>query len=936
MASRERLSLVVSRRAVGLRAVADVSTFGFVNYTTASWPDRVYARLDAAERPPSVLHGEPEIDVEHVATPLEYLGGVAALTGSAWPTETRRSVARLEALWLLTEDRHRLLDTSAIEPLAHQASLVEFLLSTPGLDRVLIGDEVGLGKTLEAGILIKRLAERSAGTFRVLYLTEARLVTNVIEEFRKLELRPREWSARVQEAKLTPGDSDPLVVASMHRAVVNAEAVGNSGPWDVLVVDEAHHLTDWSSEGTDPQQRMRLVRRIIKSRLAPGGRVILLSGTPHQGSEERFNNLLKLISSDDGNARGARGRIIYRIKDDIRDWDGRPLFPKRLVRPPTEVDGGAEYSEWLHDVHELLTPSASSRAGGWRRAQALQWCASSPHAGLGYLVRLALRAGLRPGTISILKDAIAALRPYRGGQVNEPVELLADRIMGRLAALDEDEEEVFSDGREGLKRVLRQGVTLVQNDALGRKLDRVFGWLNENPEEKFVVFAQPVETVFMLRYRLEQQLGAGAVALIVGEQKPEERQREIERFWADAKARVLISSRSGGEGINLQVARRLVHFDVPWNPMEMEQRVGRIHRYGSAQTVIVDTLVLKDSRELRVLARARARLGKIIRDIDRERFDLLYSRTMALIPLDELASLMAGENFGPLTQADEQRIDTLIQEGYHRWLSKDQEFRGRSERLNTLERGPTTRDDFRAFLVGTLGASPEGGWQRRVLEEAGNGGEPRVREEAADVVRMPDGTLGYIGRDAGIGLLHPGNPGIRPRPVGLNDPSVVSMVRSVIDAGSAEQRSSTETRVSGAGALLLPSKEWSTWAHRWAPELDLDEGAVFTAYLRRYLETGAEMRETETRLCCWISASGGNAEAELGADAIADFIRLIRQPRSKRTRPSALSPQPLLARETQRLVELRSRQPGEPTIAAFPVAAFWIEPTDDRGSGGDV
>jgi superfamily II DNA/RNA helicase len=86
-------------------------------------------------------------------------------------------------------------------------------------------------------------------------------------------------------------------------------------------------------------------------------------------------------------------------------------------------------------------------------------------------------------------------------------------------------------------------------------------------------------------------------AMIIGGQSDAERQQQQDLFWRKDGPRFLVSSRAGGEGINLQVARRLVHIDVPWNPMELEQRVGRVHRFGSKQKIIVDTIVVKDSRE---------------------------------------------------------------------------------------------------------------------------------------------------------------------------------------------------------------------------------------------------------------------------------------------------------------------------------------------------
>jgi len=933
MALRERLSLIRSPKAPGLRAVADASAFGFVTYTTSALPDRVYSGLDAAERPPSVLHGEADIDVQHPPTPLEFLAKPGLEKTDAWPTETRKTIRRLEALWLLIEDRFRLLDSSAVEPLAHQASLVEHVLNSPGLERVMIADEVGLGKTVEAGLIIKRLAERTTGTYRVLYLTEARLVRNVMEEFQRLGLRPREWSATVPEARLTPNDSDPLVVASMHRAAVNADMVAASGPWNAIVIDEAHHLTDWSEDGSDPQQRMRLARRLIGERLVPGGRVLLLSGTPHQGSEERFRNVLKLLD-EGGKESGAKGRVIYRIKDDITDWDGQPLFPRRQVNPPIAVDAGPAYAEWLSKVHELLTPISGSRAAGWRRAQALQWCASSPQAGLAYLVRLALRAGLTRQSKPILTDAMLVLRPYRRGKPNDPIEVVEQELLHAQDIVEDGADDVFQDPRRGLTHVLELGVQLVRTDALACKLDMVFAAMDEAPDEKFVIFAQPVDTVYALYNRLQGKLGAGSVSLVVGGQKPEERNREIDAFKARPDRRVLVSSRSGGEGINLQIARRLIHFDVPWNPMEMEQRVGRIHRYGSVSTVIVDTLVLKDSREQRVLNRSRARLGRIARDLDQDRMDVLFSRTMSLIPMEDLAALMAGENFGPLTAADEDRIDRMVTDGYQRWTARDEEFRKKTEQLRGLGRGSVNESDYRAFVVNTLGAKPVDGWKKRSFERIEGGNETNLVEAPADVLRLPDGTLGYIGRGAGIGLFSDSEKSIKPRAFGLNDTGVADLLRREMGEYSDRGRGSTEA-VHGAGVVLVNDKQWRALLSELGAET-LGTGAILSAYVRRRLETGTSMQEVDTELRCWLTDQAATTVVVLNPDSVSKVLRLIRNPRPKRTSPSGFDVSQLMDFEIARLQELARSQAADPFSAVFPIAAVWIEPTSERLSGDET
>src|SRR5690606_17854362 len=119
-----------------------------------------------------------------------------------------------------------------------------------------------------------------------------------------------------------------------------------SGPWDVIVVDECHHLSDWAEGGGDPREKFRLVRDLIRKQ-PNEGRVILLSGTPHQGHVSRFENLINLLKSPDEPPEAINGRVIFRTKDDIVDWDGNLLFPRRTVNPPLVVDLGPIYRSWL-------------------------------------------------------------------------------------------------------------------------------------------------------------------------------------------------------------------------------------------------------------------------------------------------------------------------------------------------------------------------------------------------------------------------------------------------------------------------------------------------------------------------------------------------------------------------------------------------------------
>lgn len=913
--------LVRDKERGDLRCVIGTGSFGYTVLITASLPDRLWVGLPPAKRVRSVRHGDREAAFEHVSTPTEQL---IARAGSNIPSATTRAtLARLEALWLLAEDPHHLLDAEPIEPLAHQASLVEQVLSSSDLRRVLVADEVGLGKTIEAGLIIKRLRERRE--LSVLYLTESRLVSNVVEEMALLGLRPRAWSSFTQEARLTADDSDPFVIASMHLAVANDDrfaTVARSGPWDLIIVDEAHHLSDYTADGTDPRRRMRLVRQLLEERLRDAGRLILMTATPHQGHLDRYKNLLRLLSPTSDEAE-ARGRVVYRLKEDIRDWDQNPLFPVRRVHPPTEVHVGPDYERWLVAVHSLFTSEQQTRAAGWRRAQALQWCASSPMAGVAYLVRYALRLGL-DASQPVLREAILALRPFRGGPRDETIESLLPRVQIRRPAdteLEEDEAGAMVEDLSHIDELLdciELGALLIRRDAFARKLDCLLELLERS--SKLVVFAQPVETVWAIRDRLERELGLGAVSIIVGGQSEVERNSEIERFWSqEGGSRVLVSSRSGGEGINLQVCNRLVHFDVPWNPMDMEQRVGRVHRYGSVDTIEVHTLILAGSREERVLRRARAKLAAISRTVgwDADRQEQFFGRTMSLIPQEDLTQLMAGEDLGPIGEEEEAQLQDLVQQGFNRWQEVDRESRRLAVRLNAVDRGPLRDDDLAHFLEETLGARDVPGWRTCRLVE-GSEGHQITREDPLTVVELASGAQGFVGPRRGVRLLPPSPGAARPSRLGLNHPEVAVKLRTFCGF---EPKRSPPHEVGAACVSINPD----TWATLWAPMVQHERQALLLAFLVRDLVDGDQGDERATGLVGALVTADGECQ-DCESRRMADLIRsAIRGMPSRRD----VSPSWSVGAAYERAIRERiNREVGEQGVGAvFPIAAVLAAPT---------
>jgi superfamily II DNA or RNA helicase len=755
------------------------------------------ARFWAGARPrPTVMHG---VDQGHVTRDAAGLALLAAPPDETVTAQSRRTLARVLAWFLLAEDPQRRLDARAVSTLAHQASLVRHVLTTPALHRVLIADEVGLGKTIEAALIVKELADADPG-LRVLYLAPAGLVRNVHRELHRVGLRFRCWIAGAErDARLT----DPLVLASIHRAVHPAHFDGFFAPglrWDAIIVDECHHLSDWGPQGGKPTRKYKLVQELVRH--SPEARVILMTGTPHQGHQARFENLVRLLRRGNEPPEAIAGRVIYRTKDDVRDWDGAPLFPGRHVHPPIVVELGHAHRAWLEKIHQVFEPecggppvgTARRRARSWRCGQALQWATSSVEAGLGFLIRQALRAGWTLDSVPLV-DALAAIRPYRGGAPDEPVESLFRRMatdverrrrrhgddlddLDDAEDLDGDDHD-DADSHDGgadpalLAMVLRDGVRLLHElgDAKWERIRRSV--LDCVPGDKVVLFAQPVETVTALARYLER-IDGRKPAIVIGNQPESVREAEVAAFRRPDGPRFLVSSRAGGEGFNLQVAHVLVHVDVPWNPMELEQRVGRVHRFLSRRTIQVHTVVVSNSREVDIYGKARQKLQDIAGSlVEPERLEQLFARVMSLVPPDELQDVMVRRPLGPLDGSELAALSRLVTEGYRRWESFHCQYASAQQQIGALDPGRARWADLERFAADQLGARSVPGYQGLRFQLRGD--EIVEASEDATVLDI-DGGHFACGDFGGMPVVGSGS--AIAAPLGLNVEPVVGALRA--------------------------------------------------------------------------------------------------------------------------------------------------------------
>ena len=707
--------------------IAQVQTEGSSLFGQEQWlavsdispvdPEHRPARISVPQRFVDVVNPEPW------DTPADQLAreDIAAVSNS------KEHFRRLAAYWLQAENQSGQLNSLPILQLRHQASLVEYLSGPVALREMLIADEVGLGKTIEMGLLLERL-KAAKPDLRVLYVAPGGLVTNVIDEFKNMGLDNFRVFAnnaldpkKYPPARLGEEEHDRCVVASLNRLGFdrNPEKYLHDTQWDVVIADECHKLRMYGSGDSQTTQKwFRVFERIIQNHLAQDGRVYFLSGTPHQGSSDVFLNMVGLLAGLDRSApqpdkqQALAGRVIYRIKEEIRDWDNLPVFPQRNVRDPWLADNPPEYNTLLSDIAEFFdwlryNSNDKRQALGFVKSNALQYAASSPKAGFAFLLRRYLRHFADETNSQILLKWVSLLIPYRSASVKQKPEHLLEEL---LKSVKEDESDYIEEDddlnesvgpasvatmrqeeKQRLSQLLKQYASLMSSPQAKAKFD-VLTQLLEEVDEPFVVFAQSVDTVFEIKRHVEQ-LGIQC-CVIVGGQDPSVRRKAIEDFTKPGRigSRVLVSSAAGGEGINLQIARRLIHFDLPWNPMVLEQRIGRVHRIGAINEIIVDTILLRKSVEADIYKRLTERLIDIVNELgkDETKKAQYFRRVMAGIPLDKLRNLFSGQTqsdkaISEAVNAGKQLVDQVEAELRHRRVNQLPDEQGRATMKHLVE-----------------------------------------------------------------------------------------------------------------------------------------------------------------------------------------------------------------------------------------------------------
>lgn len=528
------------------------------------------------------------------------------------------------------------LQRSSVIPTNYQLVPVVMALDMPRV-RLLLADDVGLGKTIEAGLVVTELVARQR-VRRMLVVVPANLRDQwqeALRDFFHLDTRIiSERHRRALERELPPG-ANPwghyrYLITSIDYA--KQPVIRNlilEQRWDLVVVDEAHNAARPHSQSnqTVDMERWRFVDEL--SRRAE--HLLLLTATPHNGYTDSFASLVRMVSMDAvlGPAENpeiirtvASRHICQRRRRDVESWfesDGRKSpFPKRDTASGQEVIISLNrYEEEaigaVREYGELVLATSGERRrtrvlAGWTVLHLHKRALSSP-------------AALRQSLINrraVLHRRIQKLMPSEGVEEGVPV------AVARANALDEDvgeryteeeavtrvERSVFVQKTEDLEREIRlveaalakARLVTPERDSKLKKLQEVVlpGLLRES--SKVIVFTRYKDTLDYLVEQVGRRPELGPVFALHGELSEGQRHEEFANFQRSARG-VLVATDVLSEGLNLQHACcQVVHYELPWNPNRLEQRNGRVDRYGQPEPIVrIRTLVMNEPLDAVIL-----------------------------------------------------------------------------------------------------------------------------------------------------------------------------------------------------------------------------------------------------------------------------------------------------------------------------------------------
>lgn len=674
-----------------------------------------------------------------------------------------RTLAHALATW---NENTGALSRFDIDPLPHQIHLVHHILASGNLNW-LIADDVGLGKTIETGLLIAALKQRKLAS-RVLIVVPAGL-TRQWQEDLKYKFGMEDFAIYGRDFEINDighWKLYDLVIGSLDRFKDEAHLAKllQAPPWDLIVFDEAHRLSRRQyGLKFDYSERFRL-SQALRTR---SDNFVFLTATPHQGMQDKFVALLELLRPQWKDAfeqleedPSVLRRMVFRNrKADVTDAQGNFIFRGQTSRV-ISVEISAEARAFDVDLSAYFTRgyAAAGRTHGLQ-GRAIGFV-MSVYRKLAASSVAAIRGALERRIVKLQSRADAGEWSPDTGPEDERYEGEWEEQASGSA------REFFAGEIETLKALHARATALMGGDRkLAAFLDAIVAPVIADEEERLLIFSEYRGTQEYLRAALAARYGDSTVALIHGSMTVDERRAAIREF--EEGGRFLISTEAGGEGINLQ--RRchlLVNFDLPWNPMRLAQRIGRLYRYGQQKHVVAFNVQGAQTADEHIVGVMYQRLDKVAKDMATVGEE--YSENLHAEILGQLADLLDVEQILEEARSagidrTKVRVDEALRRaqesaGLQRELFRNAASYDPSSLRESIELGPEHLEAFVLGMIRLLGGEAD--------SIRGRGPVVRIRmtesmhQAVAGIGRNIDGTFDRIWAQADprlamLDLAHP-------------------------------------------------------------------------------------------------------------------------------------------------------------------------------------
>ena len=560
------------------------------------------------------------------------------------------------------------INCSVVDPLPHQVEAVyKYLLPQPKI-RFLLADDTGAGKTIMTGLLLKELLMRKI-VERVLIVTPGGLT----KQWQEDEMGVK-FNIPFKLVNRDVFSSEPTVFQSNDRIVASIDFICRDDimqvvaktTWDMVIFDEAHKLSAYEYGEKIYKSKRYEAAHILSQQCE---HLLLLTATPHRGRKDTFKRLLQLLDEDifatadlatervrELSMNGANKFFIRRLKEDMKDWNGQALYKDRHTK--TTSYNLTPDEKRLYDAVTIYLTQRKKEANETRNIH----------------VSLALQVMQRRLVSSIfairntLQKRWLALQGLADELDKNPT-LWKQRI--KFEELDvaniDDLDELDDEERDALDNIMADPKKLKlfttakslseikaeagevkslyemanalynqqQEEQKYKELKKLLTSEGVIDGEKLVIFTEHKDTLLYLQERLTNN--GYHVATIHGGMSVDER-RVSQCLFMTPDVQILICTDAAGEGINLQFCRLLINWDIPWNPNRLEQRMGRIHRYGQKSDVLVFNMVASNTREGQVLKKLLTKLDIIREQLGDDRVYDVIQDVLKGVSLDSIIS----------------------------------------------------------------------------------------------------------------------------------------------------------------------------------------------------------------------------------------------------------------------------------------------------------